>query len=174
MDDRLNSFWDEWYYILHDKDAYTEKDVEEWNIKNNGVCPFGIGELKKPHYHVIGCLKNPTILKCAAKKFGVSSNHVQKVGKLSKAIQYLVHRNNEEKYPYPVDEIRCKSRNLEKYFADNSSTEKAIMLIEVINSGQCNSLNALATFAVQNNCWDELRRGQHIFTALLNERRYGK
>lgn len=49
-------------------------------------------------------------------------------------------------------------------------TDKARLLLDFIYSDSCDTLSSLANFAINNKCWDELRRGQHIYTQLMIER----
>lgn len=172
---RLDSFWDKAWFVLHDSDSYTESEVEEWKLKNpNQLCPFVQGELKKAHYHVIGYRESPLILGLAAQKFGVSSNHVQKVKNVKSAVRYLIHKDNPDKHQYDVDKIhlvKVDEKELSKYLRlDVDMLDKGKRLFDFIQTHERVTLTQLTTFAFENECYDELRRGQHLYTALLIER----
>lgn len=172
---RLDSFWDKAWYVLHDSDGYTESEFEEWKIKHpDEDCPFKPGDLKKPHYHVIGYRESPLILGLAAQKFGVSSNHVQKVKNVKSAVRYLIHKDNPDKHQYDVDEIhlvKVDHKELTKYLRlDVDMMDKGKRLFDYIQTHDRITLTQLTTFAFENECYDELRRGQHLYTALLIER----
>lgn len=172
---RLDSFWDKAWYVLHDLDSYTESEFEEWKIKHpEEDCPFKSGDLKKAHYHVIGFRESPLILGLAAQKFGVSSNHVQKVKNVKSAVRYLIHKDNPDKHQYDVDKIhlvKVDEKELSKYLRlDVDMMYKGKSLFDFIQTHERVTLTQLTTFAFENECYDELRRGQHLYTALLIER----
>lgn len=172
---RLESFWDKALYILHDCDCFTESEVQEWKIKNKSEdCPFGVGELKKPHYHCIGYREAPLILGCAAEKFGLSSNYVQKCKSFKAAVRYLVHKDHPDKFQYDVDKIhliKTDERELAKLLRlDVDAMDKGKRLFEYIMTHERITLTQLTRFSFENDCYDELRRGQHLYTALLVER----
>lgn len=172
---RLESFWDKALYILHDCDSYTESEVEEWKIKNNSEdCPFGVGELKKPHFHVIGYREAPLILGCAATKFGIPSNYVQKCKSFKAAVRYLIHKDQPDKFQYDVEKIRLikiDERELSKLMkVDVDVMDKGKKLFEYIVTHDYVTLTQLTKFSFENDCYDELRRGQHLYTSLIVER----
>lgn len=174
---RLSSFWDDFYYILHDCDFYTDVEIDTWKIDHPGEpCPYEVGEIKKPHYHVIGYLNNPTILGTAAVKFGVPSNQVQCVRNLKKSIQYLIHLNNPEKFQYSSDAIVSNNRQkVESVLKQGEcSVDKAKRIYEYIESTPNPTIAFTTRFCLENDLWDEFRRAQHLFTALINEKRYMK
>lgn len=172
---RLSSFWDHSLYILHDKDYYTETDVEEWQADHKSDdCPFLVGELKKPHYHIVAWQKSPILLGNAANKFGLDSNYIQRSKSLKGAIQYLIHKRNPEKYQYDSSAIvknDVDDKELAKYLRmDVDSMDKGKRLFEYIQCQERITLTHLTKFAFENDCYDELRRGQHLYTALIVER----
>lgn len=170
-------FWSEgheFWYILHDKDQYSEDDLVVYQLKHNGETPeWKVGDFKKPHYHIVVHNSSNCIKKNAARKFGVEINYVQKVGNLKKMVRYLLHRDNPEKYQYSEDEVITNSTDkLMSYLKkEMDMTDKARLLLDYIYSDMCDSLSSLANYAINNNCWDELRRGQHIYSQLMNERK---
>lgn len=172
---RLSSFWEKFYYILHDKDIYTEDDFDKYFSNNKKEPEWQIGDLKKPHYHVIGYVSSPCMLGRAAKKFGVPSNMVQKVEKFKEAVQYLIHLNHPNKYQYLLEEIVTNDESLPTILRrKQEAEEKADMLLSFILTTDVCTITELSKYAIKNHLWDELRRGQHIYTALLNEKRYMK
>lgn len=172
---RLESFWGtgHFYYILHDRDAYSETDVDKWCLENDSSdCPFIVGELKRPHYHVVTSVPDPLLLGRASTKFGVSSNYVQTVKRLKTAVQYLIHLNNPEKFQYSPSEIITNDVNLSRLLnVELGSMDKAKLIIAYINGCNRPTLSKVADYCLQEGLWDELRRGQHIFTTLINEKR---
>lgn len=172
-----SGFWSEgaeFWYILHDQDIFTEDDLEEYKATHNGAVPeWNAGDHKKPHYHVVVHNSSNCIKRNAVRKFGVPENYVRKVGNLKQMVRYLVHRDNPEKLQYTEDQVITNaSGKLESFLKEElDMTDKARLLLEYIYSDNCVSLTSLANFAINNKCWDELRRGQHIYTQLLNERK---
>lgn len=171
---RLGTYFDEYYWILHDRDVYTELNYDKAKALLNGEePPFQPGDRKKAHYHLIGHVNSPCTLGRASIKFGVPSNDVQKLDSLKDAVIYLTHRNDSQKTQYTEAEIitNCSDK-VERFFRSVSDTTvKAILLTDFIASDDCKSFSTLAQFAIKNNCWDELRRGQHIYTSLFIEKR---
>ena len=170
---RLSYYWEKFYYILHDKDVYTEGDYDKFLSNNKYEPDWVIGQLKKPHYHVIGYSSSPCMLGRAAKKFGVPSNSVQKVEKFKEAVQYLIHINHPNKYQYSPEEIITNDESLPTILKrKQEAEEKADMLFTFILESDVVTITELSKFAIKNHLWDELRRGQHIYTALINEKRF--
>lgn len=168
---RLNYYWEKYYYIKHDKDVYTEHDADKWNLEHGTDEPFPheIGEVKKPHYHCIGVC-SPALLGRAAIKFDLPSHRVQKVDKKKSAIRYLIHLDNPEKHQYLPEEIVTNDLDVESYLKQNQdSMSKAKILLGYIYQKNYVSFSMLTSFALENDCWDELRRGQHLFTSVLIE-----
>lgn len=173
---RMQYWWTKFYYILHDKDTYSETDYDRFFSDNNRAPTWKIGDLKKPHYHLIGYSDSPLLLGRAATKFGVPSNYVQKVTNTKKAIQYLIHLNNPEKYQYQKEEVITNDPKISTILKrEVPSEEKAALLCQAVLESEICSMKNLCLFAIKNSCWDELRRSQHIFSQLLEEkRRYTK
>lgn len=171
---RLSSFWDQYFYIRHDCDSYTELDVDKWKLENKDQdCPFVVGDLKKVHWHLIGYSNSPCLLGRASTKFGIPSNYVQNLKNFKKSVQYLIHLNNPEKFQYDVDMIKyggCDRKDLVKLLKKDCDTlEKARVLIDYISLHPFASLYDLTLFAIDQGCYDELRRGQHLYIQLLRD-----
>lgn len=168
---RLPYYWDNFYYILHDKDVYLELDFDKYVAENGKEPEWKIGDLKKPHYHLIGYC-SPTTLGRAATKFGLPSNYVQVAEKpLKDNVQYLIHRKEPWKYQYAEEEIITNDGQVStKLRVKVDAEEKASMLLEAIFSSEICSITELSQYAIKNHCWDELRRGQHIYSNLIREK----
>lgn len=168
---RLPYYWDKYYYILHDKDVYLEYDWDKY-IEDNGTVPdWKIGDSKKPHYHLIG-YTSPTILGRAAQKFGLPSNYIMKADKtLKDNVQYLIHIKEPWKYQYLREEIITNDENISRLLTiKKEAEEKAALLLDAIFTTDICSISEIAQFAIKNGCWDELRRGQHIYCQLIKEK----
>lgn len=149
-------------YCLHDKDTYTVNDTDDESK---------IGQYKKDHIHVVMETSSPMQLGYVAKLLEVPSNFVQICDNKIGAYQYLVHKHNPEKYQYNPSEVVTNIENFQKkYLTDNDGAMKAKIIIDHIQEVQSYlTLTELSVWTVQNYVWDEFRRGQHLFTAILNE-----
>lgn len=127
---------------LHDKDIY-DKDIKD----DNGNLIHFKGDVKKPHYHIILCYSGPT-----------SQSNVQKITvdllkgtiplwieNLQGYYEYLIHKNNPEKYQYNIEDLQFINGFLpEDYFNEGESVvvtkhQKLINLIyqEDISTFSC-------------------------------------
>lgn len=148
--------------ILHNEDYYTcNDDVEESQV----------GLQKKAHFHVVFFWDNSYQLGYIAHKIGLPSNYLQVVKSRQGAIQYLIHKNNPEKHQYSISEILTNIEKIQtKYFSDDDCVMKASKILDFVTTytGYL-SVTDVAKWCVIENCWDEFRRGQHLFTAVINE-----
>lgn len=85
-------------YILHDKD-----------LKENSLNEF---DFKKPHYHVVLYFPNARYLTGVSKKLGIESNYITAWDSRDKALLYLVHKNNPDKYQYSADFVGGNLKNI--------------------------------------------------------------
>lgn len=87
-------------YILHDKDTYLEDKENETGLHK-------VGELKKPHWHVVLSNKkgNSIYNTALAKKLGIEKNYIKVCDYLDEALLYLIHFQELEKYQYPIDDV---------------------------------------------------------------------
>ena len=182
---RLNEFWDEFFYIVHDRDVITELDRDEWCIEHDIHCDSNlaelgidgypvVGTLKKPHIHAIGYTKNPCILARAAIKFDIPSNRVQKVENRKKAIRYLVHADYPHKTQYRIEEVVTNNSALLSKMLDGDGltvTDKARIILETLETCYDMSMLQICTQMIQNGVYDEFRRGQHLYTSIIIELR---
>lgn len=160
--------------IYHDCDFYMQSDYDEWMLKHDGKIPdWFIGDLKKPHYHCIFIFGNSIQLGLLSSIIGLTSNFIEKVENKVGAIQYLVHKNNPEKYQYSVEKIESNIINYKKKYFDLDNDMKALNIINEIERRYKNSepisISIMASWCIKNGCWDEFRRGQHVFTAIIRE-----
>lgn len=148
--------------IRHDDDYYTSNDEVDDSL---------VGTQKKVHFHVVFFWDNSYQLGYIAQKIGLPSNYLQKVASRNGAIQYLIHKNNPEKHQYNISDIVTNIEKLQsKYFSDDDCIMKASKILSYITSYPTYlTVTSVAKWSIQENCWDEFRRGQHLFTALINE-----
>lgn len=110
-------------FILHDKDTLDN------------------GEIKTPHIHLV-CLLNgsrwrlSTTLNNIADALKVSEMAVSidKVSDFNGSIQYLIHKNNNDKYQYPLTDIVTNMKNgeIDVYLNSESGGVSLEVLINII------------------------------------------
>ena len=120
---------DKMAYILHDKDKYTEEDIKELKEKNKNNKDFDIssiklGELKKPHWHIVCHLKEARDIKTIAKWYDVKENYINpphnensKTYAFRNMIAYLIH-TNKDKYQYNVSDVKAFNVDVKKLVED--------------------------------------------------------
>lgn len=168
---RLGSYWDRFYYVLHDNDFYSSYDLEEWEKDHEDSPTWQIGDKKKPHYHVIGYRDAPLCLGLAAQKFGVPSHMVQKCKSLRSAVRYLRHLDHSWKSQYAEDVVISNDPDIDKYWVQKlDALQKGDILLDFITSAhKFIYLRDVIAFSLKSGSYDELRRGQHLYTALIKE-----
>lgn len=106
LKEELNALHIKTAYALHDKDIYSNEDLEKY-IKSKGENPeWQVGETKKAHYHIVLKFDNVKSIKQILnllKPFGV--NYVVPVQNERGMIRYLIHLDDKDKYQYPKDNI---------------------------------------------------------------------
>lgn len=152
-------------YILHNEDIYTQSDLD------NVIDETMIGEPKKAHFHVVFFWDNVYQLGYIANRIGLPSQYLQKTESRSGAIQYLIHKNNPEKHQYSISEITTNIEKIQsKFFSDDDCIMKASKLIDYITTFKGPlTITAVCQWSVFENCYDEFRRGQHLFTSIIKE-----
>ena len=99
-------------YILHDKDN------EE-----------------QPHYHL--CLEYKNARTFTQVKSMFEGAHVEDMEYKNMSYQYLIHKNDPEKYQYPIDNVMTLEKDYYTLMLNNNEYDKldTTTLIEAINSG---------------------------------------
>lgn len=142
-------------YILHDKD-YDE-----------------FGEIKKSHYHIVVQFKNAKWLSSISEELKISSNYIQQCNNFELALEYLIHRNEETKYQYDIDEVKGPLKNkLIKFLNQNDLDEndKVNELYKFICESKSHiHLYEFVEFCVKMGMWDVFRRSSLIFIKLIEE-----
>lgn len=144
-----------WAYILHDM------DVDE------------NGEVKKAHYHWVGKIDNPSSPSAVAGKLGIPVNDVCYCKSWKSQVRYLVHADDLEKYPYPIDSVTANF-DVAAFVSKDGEREKASSIFNVIVERNITSVTELTKWCLDNDCWSEYRRAFAIWSAVMNERRIVK
>ena len=153
-------------YILHNEDYFTESDIDRDSIDDSMI-----GKSKKEHFHVVFWWDNVYQLGYIANRIGLPSNYLQKTESRSGAMQYLIHKNNPEKHQYLISDIITNIEKIQsKFFSDDDCIMKASKIVDyIINYKGRLTITQVAQWCLFESCWDEFRRGQHIFTTIINE-----
>lgn len=149
----MDKLFPEFAYILHDMD-----------VDDNG-------ELKKPHIHWVGRFKSARSLQTVSDDIGVGSNMVEYCGDFKKAVQYLIHANDPDKYQYASESV-VSSFDLEKYFRpDLDEIQQARILKTRIIDGCCTSVREAIAQSLEDDTYSALRRGGSLWTSAIAENR---
>lgn len=121
-------------YIIHDKDIYSEADEKKNPLHKSGT-------LKAAHVHLLMRFNQPQKLNYVAEWFNVPENFVNKIyGSWEDAVLYQIHANAPEKYQYSPDEVTCNfdfKRVLEKKHSQKALEE----IIDKILEGKISEYN---------------------------------
>ena len=118
----------EYAYILHDKDTYTEEDIQ--NKKSESI---KVGEQKSPHYHIVMRLSRYEPVDKLSNWFGIPENFFnKKMGRNAffDAVYYLTHQSKKEqakgKHLYSENEVVCNFIEYDSFhdFIESGETNK--------------------------------------------------
>lgn len=138
--------------------AYHDKDVKE-----------DTGEVK-PHYHIQIYGNIQKSLKSWAKHLEVDINKIEIIKYKKQAIQYLIHKNQKNKYQYEKEIIRSNF-DIEEYFEEKiDETSQLKMIIEYIKQTPLIKMKELLEFALENKVWTTYRRNYTIIKDYIIER----
>lgn len=143
--------------VLHDKDV----DVES-------------GEVKKSHWHVVLVSgKNAIWSSSLSKELGIDGNYIQQCRNVDRALEYLIHFNEEEKHQYSIEEVNgtLKARLNQLINCTNKSeSDKVTELIEWIETYQGYlTISAFSKHCASVGMWDVFRRAGTIFIKIIDE-----
>ena len=133
-----------WREILSDelKLLWVESPLHEYDMNEDGT-------QKKPHWHIIVCFegnKSYEQIYDIAKVVN-GTEKVQPVSSMHGMVQYLIHRNNPEKYQYKKEDIVTHGVDITPYFGLTSSQmqEECRKMIDFIED---NSVTEFSDFVV--------------------------
>lgn len=155
----IREYFDEWAYILHDKDVLEES-----------------GALKKAHYHWVGSLQNPVQISTIINRLEVppqSVEFIKKRGGKSNwkgAVKYLIHENNPEKFQYDVNAV-VTNFDVLRFLGNNDEVHMIKKIVNFIRENPNCLWYDVYSFAVANGCYSEFRRSQQIIKDLIKEMR---
>lgn len=150
----LDSFdytFEEWAYIVHDKDTDDN------------------GEVLKPHVHWIGAKRTPSLISIVANQLGVPENSIEFCKSWKVSVRYLVHDDNDDKYHYPAEDI-VSNFSVAEYLGARGMSASAVDITKAITSGRCTSLEQLHFWALRTGNWNVFRSNLGLWTYLIELR----
>lgn len=135
-------------YILHDKD-----------------------EDKKPHYHVLCFFRTQHSISAIKKLFNLENQSIQVIKNKVGAIQYLIHKNDLEKYQYDINDI-ATNFEISKYFDNRVDSENQViydLITYIKNSNNIIYLKNFYDYILANNYWPYYRRNAYMINELIKE-----
>lgn len=130
---------------------------------------------KKEHYHIILSFENATKKETLSNKLGVPMNYIDEIKNLRSMCRYLVHKDDEEKYQYSLEQVKV-SRLFEKEFkkqfddilTDDEIIDKIYCFIDSLSSMTFSEGLRLLIQYVNSNCFERVyKRFRFEFTDYL-------
>lgn len=135
------------------------------------------GELKKAHWHVVINLKNARWRNAVAEDLGITPNYIRPIGNEEKALEYLIHFNEEEKHQYPIKEVEGPlKKRLERYIQQDDTPEEDKvegMIAHILAQNKRVKVTDFALYCAKKGVWDVFRRSSVIFCKILEEHNQG-
>lgn len=159
-------------YILHDKDTYTQDNIDDFVEKNKIQPPWKVGDIKKSHYHVILKFKNPRSLDKLKKELGIE--HLETCNFYYYA-RYLIHKDNPRKFQYNENEIVTNiglniHNALKKDY--NSQEQDTRLLLDYIFSRMNQSyvsLKNVTEYAMENDLLLDLKKNINFYSRFIDD-----
>lgn len=146
-------------FILHDKDVFDKTIIDE----DTGEIKHNIGELKKPHYHVIISFKNPRDIRKLKEELEL--NHIESCNFYAYT-RYLIHKDSPKKHQYKVDDITTNmwtrvNNALKRDY--NAQEQDSRILLDFIYSRNFTTFRDLVDYAIENDCLTELKKNTYFY-----------
>lgn len=159
-------------YILHDKDTITQADIDEHPDRG-----YVLGEIKKPHWHIVLNVSGCRYVNSLAKEFNIKPNYILRCDSYEKALAYLTHFNNENKYQYSIDEVDGDLKSKLYKIIENEGKDEDERILDLLlyidqYPGYL-SVTMFAYYCQSQGKWDMFRRSASIFINLIREHNTG-
>lgn len=154
--DLFDSIFEEWAYIVHDKD--TDEN----------------GELLKPHVHWVGSKRTPSLISTVSNQLGVPENAIEFCKSWKTSIRYLVHDDNNDKYHYSDEDI-VSNFSVSEYLGSKGLLAQVGAITDQIMSRKCTTIVQLHLWAYRSGNWQAFRANIVLWNQLLaalNHERY--
>ena len=149
--------------IKHDKDRWTEEDTLPEGVN--------IGDLKKPHWHVIIKFPQGRWNTAVAKDLGIAENYIQRCVSYEGSLLYLIHFGMPHKYQYlPQDCIGNLMKDLEKVIDRSSDLNERVMdVLDILDEKEHWTTRSFLEEACRRDRIGEALRLGGLIGALLAE-----
>lgn len=132
-------------------------------------------EEKKEHIHFILSLDNPRSIYSLSKRIEVPSNLIQNIKSLRGSCRYLIHKDNEEKIQYDLEQVICSNSFKSTYYksfddllSDEEILDNIYSFIYDNRQLECVSLEIMLTKYVCANAWERVfKRYYNTITKLI-------
>lgn len=157
----------EYAYILHDKDIWDKEVVDD-----DGVTIHKVGDIKKPHYHVILNFKNPRSIDKLRNELGLK--HLETCNFYFYS-RYLIHKDNPRKFQYNeheiVTNIELRIHNALKRDYNSQEQDTRILLDFIFsarNQGYL-TLKQVTDYATEHDCLLDLKRNINFYRYFIDD-----
>ena len=177
-------------YILHDRDRWVQAEVDEYNERKasgesvSSVVPV-VGELKKPHYHLLmsSVCSTGTTLSGFCKRVDIPVNRVQPVSDSYGVLFYMPHRDPYSrrvgKFVYEVSDLKGYLPRIRKVFSKRSNNyiqlrEYAEMIDQGCDLSEITEYLSSLPDSSDTLPYDVFEKYQYFIVAMANQwdRRY--
>lgn len=160
--------------IRHDKDEWTYSDYQsrsEYMDSHN----IHVGDLKKPHYHFVVKFENARFRDTVAKEIGMNSRFIFPCNKYQKAVEYLIHLNEDDKHLYDVSEcFGTLVPDLKKFLSKRINEEdRSNMILDIILSKEHWLLVDLLHEINNQGLYGTFRQGWSIYRQIIEDHNLG-
>lgn len=149
----IKNNYESYAYIVHDKD--TNKD----------------NELKKAHTHIVLEFNNARWSSSLAEELGITPNYLQNCKNFEKALDYLIHFNDDTKYQYDISEVKGNlKKQLIKQMNSFNKDENEIVkeIIEMINNSDLIDVSTFVKIMCDWGYYSYFRRSLGLFLRLID------
>ncbi len=139
-------------YILHDKDTYTQEDIERLEGKDGKGKAIKAGDKKDSHFHIYFHTTGKYTPSKMCSIWEEPSQRVDRVKLPNKALRYLVHTSEfAPKYPYPLECVKTNIKGFDKIVkatldcVDERESDY-LEILHIIREAGCVSYSALLDY----------------------------
>lgn len=142
-----------------------KKNFKEWAMCFHDQDTDDEGNLKKLHLHWVGRC-NPRKISSCARILGLKENEIEKGRDFRSLVQYLIHLNDDDKFQYSPDGVETNISDIGKYFCTLCEGQ----IVKDLASAKARmSWYDLIQYAVENDCYDALRRNLGVLKLVWDE-----
>lgn len=146
--------------ILHDKDI-AESQTDTYNV----------GDIKKAHFHIVLSFKNARRISTVADELGIKENYIRFTRSLSKALLYLIHYEDKDKYQYSIDSVSGSLvKKLKSLIHGHTEENDVINIVKIIDSyNSALTYRELLICVCDNGLYSTFRRMGYGIKILLDD-----